>query len=102
LRLGALRTSRAPSRLLSSTELSATITIMKIEEFEQTLRQHLRREPFQPFVVELLDGRIIPVYTPKVVFGGGAASFFTPDYDLVEFACEDVQAIRPAVFGASA
>ena len=88
--------------MLSSAELSDTIKIMTAEEFEQTLRQLLRREPFQPFVVELLDGRIIPVDAPKVVFGGGAASFFTPSYDLVEFACEDVQAIRPAVPGASA
>jgi hypothetical protein len=75
--------------------------IMKIEQFEQTLRQLLRREPFQPFFVELVDGRIIAVDSPNVAFGGGAASFFTPSYDLVEFVCEDVQAIRPAVPGAS-
>ncbi len=76
--------------------------IMKIEEFEETLRELLRREPFQPFVVELVDGRVIAVDEPKLAFCGGAASFFTPSYDLVEFACEEVQAIRPAVPGASA
>ena len=75
---------------------------MTNEQFEETLRQYLRREPFQPFVVELVDGRLIAIEEPKVVFGGGAASFFTPSYDLVEFACEDVQAIRPAIPGATA
>ena len=73
---------------------------MTTEQFEQTLREVLRREPFQPFLVELVDGRVITVDHPNVGFGGGAASFFTPSYDLVEFACEDVQAIRPAVPGA--
>jgi undecaprenyl-diphosphatase len=69
---------------------------MNAEQFEQTLRQFLRREPFQPFVVELIDGRVIPIEDPKVVIGGGAAAFLTPDA-LVEFVCEDVQAIRPVV-----
>ncbi len=32
---------------------------MALQQFEDTLRQFLRREPFQPFVVELLDGRMI-------------------------------------------
>jgi hypothetical protein len=74
---------------------------MKAEQFEQALRQLLRQEPFQPFVVELVDGRVLAVDHPRVVFGGGAASFFNPRFDLVEFACEDVRAIRPAVPGAA-
>jgi hypothetical protein len=69
---------------------------MKPQEFQQTLRQLLNREPFQPFVVELVDGRNLVVDHSKVLFGGGAASFFTPKHDLVEFACEDVQAMRLA------
>jgi hypothetical protein len=59
------------------------------------------REPFQPFVVELLDGRVIEIDHPKLVFGGGAASFLTPTYELVEFVCEDIRAIRPVVPGAT-
>ena len=75
---------------------------MNVEQFEDTLRNFLRREPFQPFVVELVDGRAIEILRPKVVFGGGGASFFTPAYDLVEFACEEVRAIRPvSVAGAA-
>jgi hypothetical protein len=52
---------------------------MELERFEQVLRQYLRREPFQPFVVELLDGRVVMINDPRVVMGGGAASFFTPN-----------------------
>ena len=73
--------------------------IMSVEQFEETLRQLLRREPFQPFMVELLDGRVLTVNHPQVAFGGGAATYFTPTYDLVEFACEEVQAIRLLVPG---
>jgi hypothetical protein len=70
---------------------------MNTEESEQTLRQFLRSEPFHPFVVELLNGRVIAIDNPKVVFCGGAASFFTPGYDLVEFACEQTKSIRRKV-----
>ncbi len=66
------------------------------------MKNFTRSEPFQPFLVELVDGRVITVDEPKVAFGGGAATFVTRSFDLVEFACEDVQAIRPAVPGASA
>jgi hypothetical protein len=74
---------------------------MNAEQFEDTLRQLLRQEPFQPFVVELVDGRVIEIDYPKVVIGGGGASFLTLPYDLVEFACEETQAIRPKVRGAA-
>jgi hypothetical protein len=74
---------------------------MNIEQFEDTLRQILRKEPFQPFEVEMIDGRILHV-EQKVAFGGGAAVYITPSLEIVEFACEDVQAIRSAVPGAIA
>ena len=70
---------------------------MNNEEFEETLRRFLRHKPFFPFVVELVDGRLIEIDSPKLVFGGGGASFFTPNYELVEFECEEVRAIRSAV-----
>ena len=72
---------------------------MNAETFEHTLRQFLSHQPFEPFVVELLDGRQIEVDQPKVVFAGGAASFFTPNYDLIEFSCEEISTIRPLVSG---
>jgi hypothetical protein len=69
---------------------------MTVEQFETTLRRFIRQEPFHPFEVELLDGRRIEVRYPKVAFGGGAATYVTPDFDLIEFVCEDVRAIRQA------
>ncbi len=73
---------------------------MSTEQFENTLRQLVRREPFQTFFVEMLDGSIIEV-DRKVAFGGGAASFISRDDEWVDFACEDVKAFRTAVPGAS-
>lgn len=72
---------------------------MNSQQFEDILRQFLQREPFEPFVVELLDGRSIEIISPNVAFCDGAASFFTPDFDLVDFVCEEVRAIRPALQG---
>jgi hypothetical protein len=66
---------------------------MSQQEFEDFLRQHIRREPFFPFIVELNDGRKIIVPHSRVAFDGGAASFFAPGDDLVMFVCEDVKAI---------
>src|ERR1700733_11880165 len=54
---------------------SATIERIKTQPFQQTLRQLLNQEPFQPFVVELVDGRKLVVESSNVLFGGGAASF---------------------------
>jgi hypothetical protein len=79
--------------------LAQADSVMNTEQFDQTLRQFKHREPFEPFVVELLDGRMIEIVRPNFVFCEGFASFFTPDFDLVDFACEEVREIRPAVHG---
>jgi len=52
---------------------------MTEELFEATLRKYLRRKPFFPFLVELLDGRIIIVERPSLAMGGGAATILTED-----------------------
>ena len=70
---------------------------MNTQEFEEQLRRYLQQEPFQPFEVELASGQVIDVLHPKVVFGGGGASFLTDSYELVEFNCEDVRAFRPSL-----
>ncbi|MBI1832455.1 MAG: hypothetical protein HYR84_13510 [Planctomycetes bacterium] len=64
--------------------------------FEDTLRSYLRREPFQPFRVELVDGTAIVVDEPRLAFAGGGASMLTQDDRIVEFTCEQVREIRPA------
>ena len=72
---------------------------MTSEQFEATLLRFLHQEPFKPFVVELLDGRVIEINRPGLALGGDSASFLTPNYDLVEFACEEVRDIRQAAQG---
>jgi hypothetical protein len=73
--------------------------IMTAEQFDQALSQFKHREPFEPFVVELHDGRVIEIVQPDIAFYEGFASFFTPDSDLVNFAHEDVREIRSAAQG---
>jgi hypothetical protein len=70
---------------------------MSCEDFENRLRELIRKRPFEPFVVERLDGSQVQITHPGVAFGGGAATYFTPSYDLVEFACEDVRDFHPVV-----
>jgi len=67
---------------------------MTAEQFEQTLLQFIRRQPFEPFVVELLDGRLIEIASPKMAVGGGGASILTEDFNLVEFTCKEVREMR--------
>lgn len=74
---------------------------MIADQFENTLRQLLKRDPFSPFVVELKDGRMISIERPRIAIGGGGASFFTPEYELVEFTCDETQAIRSTIQGAT-
>jgi hypothetical protein len=80
---------------------SGIINYMTVDDFQNTLRQFLRREPFQPFVVELSDGSVIEVGEPSVAFNGGAAVYVSPNFDLVDFASEEVRTMRPTVSGAS-
>jgi hypothetical protein len=67
---------------------------MTATEFEDTLRQYLRREPFEPFAVDLLDGRVIEVDQPTIAFDGGGALFLTAD-GFEQFVCEEVRTFRP-------
>ena len=46
-------------------------------------------------------GQVIEITSPKVVGGGGGATFIGDDFDLVDFVCEEVRAIRAAVPGAA-
>ena len=66
---------------------------MSKNEFETALRQYLDRNPFQPFVVRMTDGRRLAIQNPPVVFCDGAASYIEPDDGaLVEFFHDEVQA----------
>lgn len=49
---------------------------MNREEFHDTLRRLVRREPFEPFLVKLTDDKIIDIIHPdRLVFNGGKAIY---------------------------
>jgi hypothetical protein len=75
---------------------------MSREDVEPTLIKFLRQEPFQPFVIDLADGRRLEIDDRCLAVNGGGATFLTPDYLIEEFWFGDVRAIRPlALHGAS-
>ena len=67
---------------------------MNKDQFDETLRQFLRRKPFIPFVMELVDGGQIVVERPRVSFAEGSGCFFNSKFDLIEFDCENVREIH--------
>ena len=65
---------------------------MTKEKFEISLREYLERRPFQPFVVELRDGRRLMVKQLPVAYSDGGAGFIDPsDGALVDFTHEEVR-----------
>jgi len=48
-------------------------------QFDETLRQLIKRESFVPFYVELDDGQKIWIRQPSLAFGGGSASLISSD-----------------------
>lgn len=66
---------------------------MTKEHFEETLHVLLRQEPFQPFVIEMNDGRQWQFNEPHLVVNGGGAGFISDDAGLVDFSCDDVRQI---------
>jgi hypothetical protein len=68
---------------------------MSKDEFETSLREHLNREPFSPFVVNTTDGRRIVIDVPQVVFCDGDASFIDAiEGALVEFSNDQVKSFE--------
>lgn len=70
--------------------------MMTKDQFHDTLRQYLHRQPFIPFVVAY--GREILISRPPLAFSDRAASFIDLDGDeaLVDFFHDQVIAFRPA------
>jgi hypothetical protein len=67
---------------------------MTAEEFDQTMRSFVKRQPFAPFVVELLNGERIVVPFPEVAFGGGVAGFRSDEDGLVDFTNAQVRSFE--------
>ena len=72
------------------------------EDVEPTLIQLLRQKPFQPFIIDLADGRRLAIGNRCLVIGGGGGTWWTPDDMLEDFWFDDVRDIRSlALLGAS-
>jgi hypothetical protein len=68
---------------------------MTADEFDAILCRLKRREPFQPFVVEYLDGNSIYVERPSLAINNGA-TYWSPADELVEISPEHVRGVRLA------
>jgi hypothetical protein len=68
--------------------------MMTQQNFEQTLRDFLHRQPFMPIVVELESGEQILIAEATLAFSDGFAGYLSPKFDLREFRCEEVRDIR--------
>lgn len=74
--------------------------MMTREGLEKALRPHLDSKPFQPFVLELDDGRKLVVEKREaLMFYAGAPTYFYPNGEILFLDAEDVRGIvelRPA------
>jgi hypothetical protein len=76
---------------------------MTRELFEESLRALLRREPFQPFAVELTGGERFTIDNPDAVsLGGGAAGFIAEDGSIHFFDWEKTRSLGHDVNGTPA
>ena len=69
---------------------------MSEETMHQLLLEFKYRQPFEPFVVALTNGKQIFVDEPAVLFNGPAAGYVGKD-NLIAFSCDEIQSISPAV-----
>jgi hypothetical protein len=70
--------------------------MMSVEAFENDLKNRLQRQPFQPFVVERIDGLRLKVLKPKMLWyplGGKSAIFFWEDGNMDFVDCAGVSRI---------
>lgn len=67
---------------------------MTVEQVEEKVTELVHREPFVPFVVEMVDGQALEILHPRLAFDSSGAVFFGPDGGLVDFEFKTVRAIR--------
>lgn len=68
---------------------------MVAEQFDQTIRTFIRAKPFQPFVIVMNDGRLVPVDIPKAAMSSGGAGLVDARGEIQFIECEQVQQLRP-------
>jgi hypothetical protein len=66
---------------------------MTVKQVEDKLTELVHRDPFIPFVVDLVDGQSLIVPRPPA-FDDTGAVYFGTDGALVDFEFKDVRAIR--------
>jgi hypothetical protein len=69
---------------------------MTAEEFDVKMCRLKRQEPFQPFVVELLDGNSILVTKPSLAITIGGAIYWSPEDELIDILADQVRSIHLA------
>jgi hypothetical protein len=58
---------------------------MNPQQVEEKVIELIHREPFIPFVVEMIDGQTLDIPHPQLAINGGGAVFLGPDGGLVDF-----------------
>ncbi len=71
---------------------------MTRDAFDNEMRAHLRKRPFEPFFVTLTDGDrlLIDEASGVALSGNGAAGFINANGELVLLDWENVRSIMPA------
>lgn len=67
---------------------------MSAKQVEEKMTELIHRDPFVPFVVEMIDGQSLDIFHPGVAFDDSGAVFIGHDGGLVEFEFENVRHIR--------
>ena len=67
---------------------------MTPEQVEEKVIELIHRDPFVPFVLELIDGQQLEITHPRLAINGGGAVFIGPDGGLVDFEFKTVRAIH--------
>ncbi len=67
---------------------------MSSEDVEATLIKLQRQVPFQPYIIDLADGRSLRVDGHRLAINGGGAGMLTADDTLEDFWFADVRNIR--------
>lgn len=64
---------------------------MPIENAEEMFRQLIKRRPFVPFAVEMLDGRRIIVEHRYVAINGNGAGFLSKEHGIVDIVFDQIR-----------
>ena len=71
---------------------------MDAKNLARNLRKLVRRQPFRPFLVELVSGTAILVEHPEALaFGGRSAVYIDKEEDLTLFDCDEVSKVTTKI-----